>query len=433
MEKNLSPTHKSDDGASVAEMLTALFGDPEKGYDEVDRHLSYRRLSSYVDEQMDEVERLVAETHLEFCALCTDQVRGLLKLKEELKRPLLIEPLRNEGSRVKLKALFGTSDARTYVASPASQRASLTFGIIGIVVIIGATFLFLQLWLRPPSGQPQVVAVRPIQPEGLSGSRLGSTSLSNDDKQKDDSPSLPLQVKSTKLLPMARRSNFKQWRPPIRSRAAEPEPAHGEVTEAIALATRTGEIRFPADDLNEVRRRDGMVMKGPSDEAPFDVISPVATLVISDRPLLRWQPVKGANSYVVSISDLAETSVKSWEVKGTTWRVPAKLTRGQAYKWNVLARVGDKEVYASRPPLGEAIFKVLNAQTADRVENAQRRYRGSPLMLGVWYAQAGLLDDAEREFQQLLEKNPASEIAKKLLKRVQEERISKRPGEAEPQ
>jgi hypothetical protein len=46
-------------------------------------------------------------------------------------------------------------------------------------------------------------------------------------------------------------------------------------------------------------------------------------------------------------------------------------------------------------------------------------------VLGVLYAQAGLLDDAEREFSALLRANPKSEVARKLLSNVRATKSAK--------
>jgi hypothetical protein len=46
------------------------------------------------------------------------------------------------------------------------------------------------------------------------------------------------------------------------------------------------------------------------------------------------------------------------------------------------------------------------------------------LTLGILYAQSGLLDDAEREFQALLRANPQSPLVRKLLRIVREKRRS---------
>jgi hypothetical protein len=55
---------------------------------------------------------------------------------------------------------------------------------------------------------------------------------------------------------------------------------------------------------------------------------------------------------------------------------------------------------------------------------AKNETAGSHLTLGGLYAQAGLLDDAERELQLLLRANPQSALAQKLLRGVRAKRRS---------
>jgi lipopolysaccharide biosynthesis regulator YciM len=46
-------------------------------------------------------------------------------------------------------------------------------------------------------------------------------------------------------------------------------------------------------------------------------------------------------------------------------------------------------------------------------------------MLGVLYARAGMVDEAEREFQALVESNSNSSVARSLLLSVREWRLSR--------
>ena len=69
-------------------------------------------------------------------------------------------------------------------------------------------------------------------------------------------------------------------------------------------------------------------------------------------------------------------------------------------------------------PAPDAKFKILDASSANEIAAAKRQAGNSHLLLGVVYANAGLLDDAEREFQALLKQNPRSDLARKLLNKV---------------
>jgi hypothetical protein len=63
-------------------------------------------------------------------------------------------------------------------------------------------------------------------------------------------------------------------------------------------------------------------------------------------------------------------------------------------------------------------FKVLEAAKARQLRSLKSR-ANSHLALGVFYALEGILDEAEREFQLLVNDNPDSPIAAKLLRTVQ--------------
>jgi hypothetical protein len=61
-----------------------------------------------------------------------------------------------------------------------------------------------------------------------------------------------------------------------------------------------------------------------------------------------------------------------------------------------------------------SLIIVAEASEADRLE----RLPASHLVRGVLYANAGLLDDAERELAALSAQNPNSEVADRLLKQI---------------
>jgi hypothetical protein len=68
---------------------------------------------------------------------------------------------------------------------------------------------------------------------------------------------------------------------------------------------------------------------------------------------------------------------------------------------------------ASAPEMKFAVLSTTDAQELMRL-----RKSNSHLALGVFYGRAGLLDEAEREFQNLIKLNPDSELPKKLVQSV---------------
>ena len=71
-----------------------------------------------------------------------------------------------------------------------------------------------------------------------------------------------------------------------------------------------------------------------------------------------------------------------------------------------------------RPPAPQAKFHVLDQTKANELTKAKRAYGSSHLTLGLLYAEAGLLREAEHEFRLLQKANPQSEIVKKLLRQL---------------
>lgn len=171
----------------------------------------------------------------------------------------------------------------------------------------------------------------------------------------------------------------------------------------------------------------GVLMSGkPSPDAgvPFVLSGPVRKLLRTDKPAFRWQAVPQAQTYVVTVSDQNfNTIASSGPIKGTSWQPAKALPRGGVYSWQVTANVPDgPPVISPAAPAPEARFKVLEADQAQIIDQAQRQYGKAHLILGIFYARAGLLEEAEQEFKALLNANPNSPIARNLLKEIQKAR-----------
>lgn len=99
---------------------------------------------------------------------------------------------------------------------------------------------------------------------------------------------------------------------------------------------------------------------------------------------------------------------------GNSW-TPPPLKRGGVYSWQVKAVKDGREFISPRPPASQAKFRVLDSATLNELQQARRAYGSSHLLLGLLYARAGLLDEAEREFGALQKANPDSAQARRLL------------------
>src|SRR6185295_4931918 len=168
------------------------------------------------------------------------------------------------------------------------------------------------------------------------------------------------------------------------------------------------------------------VLMGPAEEGhPIALLIPVGTVVMGVRPVFRWRPLAGAEGYVVKIYDADFNEVAaSPQLIGTVWTATRSLERGRTYTWQLTARAGNKEIVSPIKPAPDAKFMVLNQTKAGELARAKNASGNSHLTLGILYAESGLLDDAEREFQALLRANPQSTLVRKLLRIVREKRRS---------
>jgi hypothetical protein len=167
--------------------------------------------------------------------------------------------------------------------------------------------------------------------------------------------------------------------------------------------------------LAEVRQPTGTLRGSNESGDIFTLTAPTGKVILTDRPNFRWTPLKGATRYVVEIYDEQFNLVlASLQLAKTSWTAAQPLKRDQRYFWQVKANKEGQEVKA--PP---AAFRVLSQAKASELTQARRAYASSHLTLGLLYAQAGLLEEAETEFRALQKANPNSEVASRLLRNVQ--------------
>ncbi len=162
------------------------------------------------------------------------------------------------------------------------------------------------------------------------------------------------------------------------------------------------------------------VLRGGDEQGnTFALMEPVAKVVRSARPVFRWSSLAGASSYVVEIYDAQfNLLIASPQLTATSWTAPQSLKRDKVYSWQVKASKDGQEFKAPGATAAQATFRVLSQAKANELVQARRTYASSPLTLGLIYAQAGLLDEAETEFRALQKANPQSPLARRLLANV---------------
>jgi hypothetical protein len=182
-----------------------------------------------------------------------------------------------------------------------------------------------------------------------------------------------------------------------------------------ALSNQRVERSPPLEGLN----RPGSSLMGGDDEGRrFAIIDPAGKVVLSDRPTFRWSRLDGATGYVVEVYDAQfNRAASSQLLTSNSWTAP-RLARGQVYSWQVKAIRDGQEFTAPRPPAPQAKLRILDQAAADEIARARRDHASSHLLLGLLYARAGLIAEAEPEFRALQKANPDSDLARKLLASV---------------
>ena len=175
-----------------------------------------------------------------------------------------------------------------------------------------------------------------------------------------------------------------------------------------------------SSQLQGLTRPSSTLMGADNKPREFAVVEPVGNVVLSNQPVFRWSALEGATGYLVEVyDDQFKLVASSPELTNRSWTVSQSLARGKVYSWQVKAIKDGQEVTSPRPPAPQAKFRVLDQAKANEIAKAKRAYASSHLTLGLLYADAGMLKEAEQEFRLLRRANPNSEIARNLLRQIQ--------------
>ncbi|MET0625901.1 MAG: zf-HC2 domain-containing protein [Pyrinomonadaceae bacterium] len=386
---------------------------------EEESHLPFEQLAAYVDDALEGEERRAVATHLEQCAVCAAEVRELRPLRDLITpAPALAPPKIATPAHVNGPTLF--EKLRAAWRAPGYRIPALIAGAVLLVVLSG---WFLIRSPRTAEVGPQA-QVPPTPQEHAQDKQVTENVSPGGNAPADKSGS-----------PVEKASNDKNTAPPSSVMDADVRvtvDAGGRVEglDALAPAHRqlvgrmltTARVETPRMSWESRPGRD-VLMGGADGRLSFSLLSPVGQIVRDVRPTLRWTPLEGAESYVVTVRDSrGGTVAMSGPLSSAEWSVPQPLRRGVVYSWKVLAVKDGEEIVSPSPTAADARFKVLEETRAEELDSAERLRPRSRLLLGALYARAGLLDEAEREFQKLSEENPRSRVARELLRDVKSRR-----------
>jgi len=360
-------------------------------------HLPHEQLVAYVGGRLDDVDRELAESHLEVCMQCVAQAQHL---NVSAARSVSIADTSALSPSPQSSGVAWHTRLEPAPGLPKPRRRLLTPKLAAAIAVLALLLIAVALWLRTNKPAQEIVdqLPAPSQPSITPVPETKPTSA----------PVLLTLNDGSEKITLDAQGNF--------TGLEALSPADMRL---VKSALQTGKVLTP-ETLKELRDSAGARMGDAGGKATFEVLGPVGRVVVGVRPTFRWRSLSGAISYRVTITDPAldyKEIAASRALDDVKWTVDRALERGRLYAWQVIAHTGSGDVKA--PEAAEAKFKVLDQSTADDLARARKVYAGRPLVLGLLYAEAGLLDEAEREFLAMVAANPQSPIAKSLLGEVQ--------------
>jgi hypothetical protein len=356
-------------------------------------HLSYEQLTGYADETADSVEREIAELHLTVCRDCQEDLKGIGEMKNLIAADLQKQQTSEPPNQTAL-----TDQFRTFLTGRPFPR----FGFAGLALLmvfaVCGTY-----WILTRETSDELADVPP--------SENNSTPLPSP----ANLPARPV----NKQPPDGRNENSPDEES-VPARVTTPERKDDQLPASyppqIQRVLAGGKLNIPAD-VRKLGDRTGRLMSGGTDDIPFALSKPVGRVIRTARPQFRWQALPGADGYTVRVFDenFREVAV-SPPVTTTNWQIRKALPRGTTYRWQVTAAKDGEEISSPVRPAPDARFKILDAKTADRLSQAESKYPDAHLTLGILYAEAGLLDEAEQKIRKELRRDPRSKTARRLLR-----------------
>jgi len=353
-----------------------------------DLHLTYEQMSNFVDGSINEVDREIVDVHTALCEPCASEIADLRQLRETLDAAPDAHPTARGTETSILDRIFAGSFLKIAITAAA-------------LLLIAGIFWFAQRKTEEPVARVN----EPAQ------------SLPTSISEKADSPGPDSNINAapSRIVTSLSDGNARIELDETGKLSGLPNAAFEQKVRS-ALTSQSVEI---PSEFRKLKSAGGVLMGEPSKGVPFKINGPVGKVVESQRPNLSWQPLNGAESYRVEIYDEDFKKVASSpELKTNKWTLDRPLLRGRLYQWQVTATKDGEEIKSPVRPAPEAKFLIADSSHFAEIERARRSAGNSHLILGIVYANAGLLDEAQREFQTLLNSNQNSDITRKLLAKV---------------
>ena len=361
-------------------------------------HLSNADVRRYASGSIDQVDRVIFESHVDICDHCSEAVQSLVAGPpvESVAAPRVQAEIPPQQFSPVWSSAFQFTPARAVAG----------------VLVAACLVLALVVWQRwraravdqtaqktssqTPSNTPGTGSPTPTQTEATTGPTTDQLAIAA--SLEDNGRKIQLDS-SGKLIGLEELS---------------------EASRSLVRSVLTAKNLSKPDVLNNLNAPSITLMDPTAGENTFGLLGPSGTVIATDNPNLRWQALEGATSYTVSVFDSDFNRVARSAPQAETQWTSTRLRRGVIYSWEVVGVRNGQEVRSPVAPAPRAQFKILEAEKLRELTNLKKHSPISHLALGLTYARFGLLAEAEGELQILARENPNSPVATKLLRTVQE-------------
>ena len=367
-------------------------------------HIDYDQLVELADGRLDTTERESIDAHLKICSVCEEDIRSFLVFREQIAPELNLQYPAVVAKPNREKPNWWEACRR--MGWKPIYAAALV--VVGIAIVIGVGVMF----KRRTTLQAQQVPTPQVSPSSTPDNRAAN--LPSPPATPNESPiEKPNTTEAIIVLNDRGGTITVDKSGSVAGLDDVPAPIRDEIAQVL-LSER---LERPAV-LKELGGQQSN-LRGSKTAQPFKLIFPLRTVIVSNRPALKWEKASAASSYRVYVNDQAGQEVARSDKllpERTEWILPKPLKRGEIFAWTVIAVVDGKEIVSPGPSASEMKFQVLSTSSLQQV--IQLKKTRLHLALGVFYTKLGMIDAAEREFQELVRLNPNDKVAKKLLRSV---------------